>query len=202
MTRTLRSTALVVALTALFPHVGSTQGVPALTNNPPSDFHIQVWGDTKIEFSARVTRYFDLRSRLAEGLPAVVLTDDPREIRRGQRSLAKAIRLARPGAMEGEFFTLEAAGEFKGALAILMNAKVWSVIMDDNPGELRPDINASYPDGATRSTMPGIVLAGLPHLPDGIEFRFLGRHLILHDVRANMIIDRLPYAIDCADCDD
>jgi hypothetical protein len=150
-----------------------------------------------------VTRYFDLRGRLADGLPAVTMTDDPREIRRRQRSLAKAIRLARLGAVQGEFFTVAAAAEFKFVLAVIMNAKVWAVIMDDNPGALRHDIDGTYPDGATRSTMPGVVLARLPRLPDGVEYRFLGRHLILHDVRANTIIDRLPYAIDyCADCDD
>jgi hypothetical protein len=198
MTQTVRFTAVAVAFMALFPHVGNTQGLPA---HPPVDFHIQVWGDAANDFSARVTRYFDLRSRLADGLPAVMMTDDPREIRRGQQSLAKAIRLARLGAMEGEFFTLEAASEFKLVLAIVMTAKVWAVIMDDNPGEFRHAINASYPDGATRSTMPGVVLARLPRLPDGIEFRFLGRHLILFDVKANTIIDRLPYAIHCEDCD-
>jgi len=39
-------------------------------------------------------------------------------------------------------------------------------------------------------------------LPDGIEFRFVGRHLILYDVRANTIIDRLPDAIECPGGDD
>jgi hypothetical protein len=202
MAKTLPFTVLAVALTALFPSVGSTQDLPARTNIFRPDFRIQVWSDAATDFSARVTKYFDLRSRLADALPTVMVTDDPREIRRGQQSLAKAIRLARRGAMEGEFFTPEAASEFKFVLAVVMTAKVWAVIMDDNPGEFRPDVNESYPDGLTHSTMPGSVLARLPHLPDGIEFRFLGRHLILFDVRANTIIDRLPYAIRCADCDD
>ena len=39
----------------------------------------------------------------------------------------------------------------------------------------------------------------MPRLPDDIQYRFLDRDLILHDTRANLIIDRLPCAITCAD---
>ena len=49
--------------------------------------------------------------------------------------------------------------------------------------------------------MPGTILAALPALPDDVEYRFLGRHLILLDIRANVILDRIPYAIRCVDCD-
>jgi hypothetical protein len=35
----------------------------------------------------------------------------------------------------------------------------------------------------------------LPRLPADIEYRFVERHLILLDTRANLIVDRLPYAI-------
>jgi hypothetical protein len=78
---------------------------------------------------------------------------------------------------------------------------MWAVIMDDNPGAFRQDIDGTYPEGKALSTMPGLVLAQLPGLPDDIQFRFIGRHLILYDVRANTIIDRMPDAIRCA-CDD
>ena len=43
--------------------------------------------------------------------------------------------------------------------------------------------------------MPINILAALPKLPDDIEYRFLGRHLVLHDTRANMILDRIPCAV-------
>jgi hypothetical protein len=57
-------------------------------------------------------------------------------------------------------------------------------------------------DGTPFSTVPGTILAALPTLPDGVEYRFLGRHLILFDVRAGVILDRIPYAIQCVDCDE
>jgi hypothetical protein len=91
--------------------------------------------------------------------------------------------------------------EFKEALASEMSAEMWDVIMDDNPGEFSNEINGTYPDGKPFSTVPGPILAVLPALPDDVQYRFLGRHLILLDIRANVILDRIPYAIRCVDCD-
>ena len=47
--------------------------------------------------------------------------------------------------------------------------------------------------------MPGVILRVLPALPDGVEYRFLGNDLILHDTRANVILDRISCAIACVD---
>jgi hypothetical protein len=69
--------------------------------------------------------------------------------------------------------------------------------MDDNPGKFSHAIDGTYPEGRTFSTMPALLLAQLPGLPHDIQFRFVGRDLILYDVRANTIIDRMPSAIRC-----
>ena len=61
--------------------------------------------------------------------------------------------------------------------------------------EFRHEIDGIYPEGKPFSTMPGTVLATLPALPDAIDDRFLGRHRILFDVRAGVILDRIPFAI-------
>ena len=37
--------------------------------------------------------------------------------------------------------------------------------------------------------MPPNVLAALPPLPKDIDYRFVGKNLILRDTRANLIID-------------
>jgi hypothetical protein len=81
-----------------------------------------------------------------------------------------------------------------------MDANTWAAIMDDNPGELSNQINGDYPEGKPLSTVPPNILAALPRLPHDMEYRFLGRHLILLDTRASVILDRLPYAIQCPDC--
>lgn len=203
MAKSCRSAACVAVLTMLLPWPGvAAQALPAATDVVKPDFTIQIVGDTFAGFTVRVDRYFELRSQLERGLPPRMVTDDVRQIIRGTRSLATAIRLARPGAVQGEFFTDETGIEFRRVLALIMTATVWAVIMDENPGTFMHKIDGSYPEGKTHATMPGNVLARVPHLPDDIEFRFLGPHLILYDVRANIIIDQLPDAIECVNrCD-
>jgi hypothetical protein len=162
---------------------------------------VQVWGDTVADFSARVQNYVDLRRRLEKGLPPFRVTEDVSEIRRVRRALARKIQAARHGANEGDIFSPAISAEFRGILALEMNATTWVVIMDDNPGNFSHDINGIYPDDKAYSTVPGTILAALPALPDEVEYRFLGRHLILLDIRANVILDRIPYAIRCVDSD-
>jgi hypothetical protein len=162
---------------------------------------VEVWGYLVTDFSTRVQSYFDLRSRLEKGLPPMRVTKDAGEIRRARQALARQIQLARHGAHEGDIFSPAISAEFKEVLAVEMNANTWAAIMDDNPGEFSHEINGIYPDGKPYSTMPGTILAALPALPDDVEYRFLGRHLILLDVRANVILDEIPYAIRCADSD-
>ena len=40
-----------------------------------------------------------------------------------------------------------------------------------------------------------VILRNLPKLPEGVEYRIIGRNLILRDVKANMIVDYIPNAI-------
>jgi hypothetical protein len=162
-----------------------------------SQFQVHVWGDAGTEFTNRIETYYDLRARLEHRLPAVTVTADVGQIRRGTRALARAIRVARPGAVEGEFFTAATGTEFKRVLALIMNVGVCAAIMDDNPGGFTYAVNGNYPSAKSLATMPGIILGNLPTLPADIEFRFVGKYLILYDVRANTIIDWLPSAIDC-----
>ncbi len=50
---------------------------------------------------------------------------------------------------------------------------------------------------ATLTSVPASMLNVLPRLPDDVWYRFLDRDLILHDSRANVILDRIDDAIRC-----
>jgi hypothetical protein len=41
------------------------------------------------------------------------------------------------------------------------------------------------------------LLAALPALPSDVNYRFVRHELILHDTRANLILDRVDDAITC-----
>jgi hypothetical protein len=74
------------------------------------------------------------------------------------------------------------------------------LIMDDSPLEFDVDVNDTYSKERPLATMPPNILLTLPDLPRDIEYRFVGRRLILRDVRANIIIDEIPRALECTDC--
>jgi hypothetical protein len=201
MIRFLPSAAIAIVLVVAQPCLGTAQTLSATTDERIPTFRVEIWADISTEFAVRVNTYVELRRQLESRLPDVTVTDDVGQLRRARQSLARAIRVARPGAVQGEFFTAATSAQIQLVLARVMDAKMWAVIMDENPGGFRRDIDRTYPDGKTFSTMPGLVLAELPELPDDIQFRFVGRDLILYDVRANTIIDRMPDAIRCT-CND
>ncbi len=65
-------------------------------------------------------------------------------------------------------------------------------LAEDIPPGTLADVNATYPPALPLATFPASLLAALPPLPEDIEYRFVGRHLILRDVKANIIVDVLP----------
>jgi len=162
---------------------------------------VEVWGDTAIDFRTRVSSYFQLRSELEKGLAVNAVTNDPVQIRMVTVALAKRIRVARAGARQGDVFTPAISAVFKKALQLEMDTATWAAVMDDNPGEFSVQINGSYREGKPFSTVPPSILAMLPTLPSGVEYRFLGRHLVLVDTRASVILDRIPDAIKCKKSD-
>jgi hypothetical protein len=187
---------LAMALMLLTPSVGLAQTAPP----PPAPqetpvFRVQVWGDAGTDFNTRVASYADLRSELEKGLPPLLVTEDPAEILRAVRALAARIRVARAKARQGDIFSPAISTRFKRTLLLEIDADTMSVIMDENPGKIDVKINGNYPVRTAVTTMPPNVLAALPPLPADLEYRFLGRHLVLVDTRASVIIDRIPYAI-------
>lgn len=196
MVTVFRSAVIAVAITLAQPGAGTAQ-TSAPTNDVIPVFRVAIWANPLTDFTVRVDAYAELRRGLQERLPEVTGTNDVREIRRERRSLAHAIRGARVGAIRGEFFTPATSAQLHLVLERVLDTRMCASIMEDNPGAggFPRAIDGTYPDGKTFSTMPGLLLARLPGLPDDIQFRFVGRDLILYDVRANTIIDRMPDAI-------
>lgn len=182
-----------------FGVVYAPPGAPS--GSDPQVFRVQIWGDIVADFSTRVRGYADLRREMEQGLPALTVTDDPAATRMAIAALAARIRAARVKAKQGDIFTPAISAEFRKALTPQLNGATLAAIMDDNPGEFENSINGSYPEKEPLSTVPANILAVLPRLPDDIQYHFLGRHLILLDLRANVILDRIPFALECQDCD-
>jgi hypothetical protein len=57
------------------------------------------------------------------------------------------------------------------------------------PGTIPFKVNAKYPDGASVATIPANLLLSLPTLPEPMQFKIVGKHLILLDEDADLIVD-------------
>ena len=147
-------------------------------------------------FVNRVHNYVDLRSSLEPGLPRLAVTTNPEEIDQAENALAKKIREARAAARQGDIFTPPLQTQIKKMLLIEVDQETLASIK----GEFTFKLNGTYPKTKPVSTMPPNVLQLLPQLADGLEYRFVGGHLILRDRLANIILDDIPYAIKCGDC--
>jgi hypothetical protein len=176
---------------------------PATTRPETPDFRVVVQAtfdaETLAEFNRRVNDYVALRAKLEVGLPPLVVTDDAGEIDRFERRLAERIRRAR-SSRRGQVFAPPMARQIKQMLVLRADEATIAAIMDDSPAEFDVDINHNYHKERPLATMPVNLLLTLPDLPPGLEYRFVGRHLILRDSRANIIVDEIPYALKCRDC--
>jgi hypothetical protein len=191
---------LIVLLAALVPLLErdalAQQTVPQL---PAADFSVEVLGTTIGDFSSRMDAYAELRRSLEKGLPPLKVSSSPSQIYRTERLLAERIRRARAGARRGNIFTEDIRHGFRQLLRRVITPGICAAILDDNPGEFSYQVNADYPKTKAVSTVPPSVIAVLPVLPEDVYYRFLDRDLILHDLRANIILDRIDDAIRCDD---
>ena len=158
-------------------------------------------GAAVAEFSRRVQAYVELRARLQTGAAELAESARPEDIAEAEQTLAVRIRGARPAAQRGDIFAPEVERRFRALLGPELRGTAGQnnrgIIWDEGPGPgaFTPRVNAAYPKDQPLATMPPTLLETLPALPEGIEYRFVGRHLILRDARANLIIDFVRNAI-------
>ena len=170
----------------------------------PPDYTVKILAyfdtETLATFARQVQAYADLRASLEPGLPPLTITAIPDEIDRAENALGDRIRRARAKARRGDIFTPRIEKQIKKMLAVEADKGTLASLFDDNPGVFRYTVNATYPKYRPVSTVPPNLLLLLPPLPEGIEYRFVGRHLILRDMKANIIIDDIRHAIRCEHC--
>ena len=113
--------------------------------------------------------------------------------------LASSLAKARAEAGQGVIFNPNVAAEFRrlGRLALdgKDGARVNKSLERAEPVQVVLRVNQPYPPTAALQSMPPTFLMGLPKLPMELEYRLVGRTLLLRDVEANLIVDFLPEAI-------
>jgi hypothetical protein len=114
-------------------------------------------------------------------------------------ALAAAIQRARRSAAVGELFVPPVAAVLKRRVEAAIRREnlgpVLAGIDDDEPRLREPKLHLRFPGAAQMATMPGALLAALPVLPKELEYRIVGRYLVLRDVEASLIVDYLADVI-------
>ncbi len=149
--------------------------------------------------SKRINDYSALHEKLEATLPPLSKDSAPQQVDAHQRSLASLLQNARPDADNGDVFGPTARALIRRLLVRVLSgpegAKLKESIMEDNPGPLRTRVNGRVPDDTPRSTLPMQVLQMLPKLPEAVEYRFLGRRLVLVDAHALIVVDYVDDAL-------
>jgi hypothetical protein len=149
-------------------------------------------------FTDRVDKYVELKKKLQADLPK------PKSGDRGtgkaeatEDTMAARLKAARKDAKPGDVFG-DAAPLFKRIIqhdTETRGLRDAYASMQEVPVQNPPAVNAVYPEKAALATVPPLILVNLPRLPDGLEYRFMGRDLILRDREANIIVDFVPGAV-------
>ena len=144
------------------------------------------------EFVHRTRGYMELRERLTATISPLTNNATPEEIEIHQEELRKAIRQARPGNRQGELFAPAVVPLFRSIIRRDLRSRSTRdavAAMQDVPSALALRVHTQWPRNAARATVPGRLLKNLPALPEGLEYRFIGRHLVIVDIGADLIVD-------------
>ncbi len=148
-------------------------------------------------FEDRVNAYLELRRRVEAKMAPLQKTAEPATIAARQKALGEAIREARPDARQGDLFTPDVAALIREVIRADFERRSHTdarAVAQSIP-DVRLRVNDAYPTGVPLATTPPRLLAQLPRLPDGLEYRLVGDSLILRDADPNLVVDFLPRAV-------
>ena len=145
-------------------------------------------------FHDRIQEYVKFHNNVEKMVPALTETSDPHKISAREKALGEQLIKSRPDAKPGDFFIKEyqpilvKAIQADFAKRPLADRKA---LIQELPKGVKIAVNMIYPTTLPLATFPGNLLKVLPELPKELEYRIVGRHLILRDVKGNVIVDVL-----------
>jgi hypothetical protein len=186
----MRFVQLILSLCAVT--LGSWAQTPVTANVHPDDIA------TQEDFQSRVSRYYDLRNKL--GGKETQQTDSAQEVKSRQEQLASKVRNQRATAKHEDIFSDKITELFKRQLKSSYRggngARITTSLAHAEPmPKMKLQVNAAYPEQAPLQSTPPTILQNLPRLPKGLEYRFVGRDLILYDSATNLIVDYIHEAL-------
>lgn len=158
---------------------------------PPAN---EVGAATKA-FLDRMQEYVTYHNNVEKMVPPLKETNDPIKISEREKALGAALIKQRPDAKQGDFFVKA----YQPVLEKLIRDDFAKRSMTDRkalivelPKGVKVGVNQLYPTTLPLATFPANLLKALPELPPELEYRIVGRDLILRDVTGNVVVDILP----------
>jgi hypothetical protein len=187
-----RSVVICILLALAYGAASTAQG-PPLATAPKTD-------DTALlaDFNARIARYMALHNQNSSAAPKQ--TSSAEQLKQQKSQMAARIRAVRANAGQGEVFTPSIAEYFRRQIAATLNGadgqRVRSSLLHAEPVKnLGLKVNDQYPESVPLQSTPPTLLLNLPKLPKELEYRFIGRALVVRDVEPNLIVDFITDAL-------
>ena len=151
------------------------------------------------QFDDAIAQYLALRQALRSEVPGPVKDSTALQLNNASNALAGAIQRSRAKAQVGAIFSEPVAAAIKRRINDLVRtgklAEVLAGIDDDGAASPAPTVHLRLPTSVQLATMPPSLLAVLPPLPRELEYRIVGRTLVLRDVDASLVLDYIPNAV-------
>jgi hypothetical protein len=144
------------------------------------------------EFSKRLNAYLALRADLGKKLQPLSPTASASDLQARQASLAAALRNARTGAQQGDLIPTAVQQQIRDTVIADFKRRqpaTRRAALEEVPTGPLPGINRNYPERAALPTVPPLLLASLPQLPDNLQYRFFGRHMVILDGDVEIVVD-------------
>jgi hypothetical protein len=153
------------------------------------------------QFQRAVDEYAVLHQEVKGHLSPPESSRDMREFQQAVEALTAGIRRMREGARMGDIFTADATSlifrdRIRHVLAAHGDVMLYLAPEVDDAFEEteEPVINGTF-SWHNAAPTPLCFLVVLPELPNFLQYRFVGRDLVLVDIDADLIVDVLPRAL-------
>jgi hypothetical protein len=154
-----------------------------------------------MKFKEAIHEYVQLHRQIELQLPPFLPHNDAQDVIESSSAMASAMRVARANAREGDIFTLELAALLRtrvsdalAANGFLPEEMVAATLEEADEAAALPVVNGRFPWKRGAAMWP-CVLNALPRLPHELQYRFIGRDLVLLDTHAELIVDILRDAV-------
>jgi hypothetical protein len=171
--------------------------LPALVLDLRSPAAERTSADPVTLFQDRVAAYVALHRLCAQRLLVRGVERDPGGAVTFREALGDSIRIARRHAQPGDILCSALAPRILQLVRTDLAARKRlerQAIFDGVP-QRQVRVNDCYPSGEPLATMPPALLLRLPPLAPELQYRFIGRTLILLDVDASLVVDVLSDAL-------